>query len=206
MISKQVEIYSNNSLVFARNIIDKTIVDNKTISNVIVPNTYLNNIVLDKENLLSETNNAIVSSNSSITKNVYEAIYLNFVNNITSKGILEDSGEATNLTINSDINSYITENINIGTEENCQDTSMGWLVVNYSDGTTMTNSINWELDNSDEYKYKYTFALDVQKEITSYAIKSYDMQKTYYTAINNTYPTQLEVGNVYTITQSVSVS
>lgn len=206
MLPEQSAIYSNNALLFARDILNKTIIDNKTISTVVVPNTYLNNIPLVLETLISETGNLMVSQTTPITKNIYEAVYLNFVNNITSKGILEDSGDPIDLTINSDTNSYVTENINTGTEENCQDTSMGWLVVNYSDGTTMTNSIAWELDDSDEYKYTYTFALDVQKEIASYEIKSYDMQKTYYTAINNTYPTQLEVGNIYTITQSVSVS
>lgn len=206
MLPKQSIIYFNASPIFARDILNKTIIDNKTISTVVIPNTFLNNADITNENLLSETNNVMVSQTTPITKNIYEAVYLNFVNNITSKGILEDSGEPIDLTINSDTNSYVTENINTGTEENCQDTSMGWLVVNYSDGTTMTNSIAWELDDSDEYKYTYTFALDVQKEIASYEIKSYDMQKTYYTAINNTYPTQLEVGNIYTITQSVSVS
>lgn len=206
MLPEQSAIYSNDALVFARDILNKTVIENKTISTVLVPNTYLNNISLVLETLTSETGNLMVRQTTPITKNIYEAVYLNFVNNITSKGILEDSGDSIDLTINSDTNSYVTENINTGTEENCQDTSMGWLVVNYSDGTTMTNSIAWELDDSDEYKYTYTFALDVQKEIASYEIKSYDMQKTYYAAINNTYPTQLEVGNIYTITQSVSVS
>lgn len=194
MLPKQAELYSNNSLVFARNIIDKTIIDNKTISNVIIPNTYLNNISLSKQNLLSETNIEMIGGIVQITKNIYESIYLNFINNIKSRVVFADGSSSNfNAQIPSNLNSYVNENINIGTKENANNISMRYVVINYEDETTITNPIDWQKTGD---AYRYDLVLDVQKEIISYEIKSNDLQQIYL----QVFPTSLEVGNVYKIT------
>ncbi len=197
-LPKQVEIYSNNSLVFARNIIDKTVIDNKTVSTTTIPNTYLNNINLDKENLLTETNVTMLSQNVPITKNIYESIYLSFINSITNRIYGADS-QTIEAQVPSNLNSYVTTNMNTGTQTNSENTSMGCLVVNYADGTTLTNNIFWTRVNG---QYQYTFALDVQKEIASYEIKSSNLQQTYYTVI----PSGLNVGSTYKFTETFYVS
>ncbi len=198
ILPKQVEIYSNNSLVFARNIIDKTVIDNKTVSTTTIPNTYLNNINLDKENLLTETNVTMLSQNVPITKNIYESIYLSFINSITNRIYGVDS-QTIEAQVPSNLNSYVNTNMNTGTQTNSENTSMGCLVVNYADGTTLTNNVLWTRVNG---QYQYTFALDVQKEIASYEIKSSNLQQTYYTVI----PSGLNVGSIYKITETFYVS
>jgi len=204
MIPEQIEVYSNNSLVFARNILDKTLIDNKTISTVVIPNIYLNGINMDGETLLSETNIELVNQSVPLTKNIYEMLYLNFINNITNTYYFVDyPSEALtpNIQISSTLNSYVNQNINVGTKENSESVSMGYMIVNYVDGTTIANPITWEIVNTSD-PYEYNFALDVQKEIVSYEIKSNDLQQTYI----EVFPTNLEVGNVYKITQYFNVS
>lgn len=209
LIPSKIRVYSNNSLMFARNIIDKTLIENKTVSTVIIPSSYLNNITLDKQTLLGETNMAIVEQNVPIVKNIYEAIYLNFIDRITSRSFLfgsSDQLQRAEMQIDSNTNSYVTQNINVGTLDNILDTMMGWLIVNYEDGTSTQNPIKWVYTYGTPNMYIFEFALDVQKAIISYEVKSYNLEQTYYRVFNNTYPTQLEVGKVYKIKQGFYVS
>lgn len=191
MISKQAEIYSNNTLKFARNVYNSTIYENQTNSTIVVPNSYLNDIELTKQILYGETNDEIVNNTETITKNIYEALYLNFINTIN----VVDEDTNTNYPSTA---SYINENINIGTEENYQDTSIGKLKVNK--GTdTFTTTITWRSLSGIE---KFTsFALVVDKEISSVDFLSSDETTTYYTL--NT--SNLEVGNTYLIQQKLRI-
>lgn len=190
LIAKQGTIYSNNSLVFARNLYNQTIYDNVSNSTVVVPNTYLNDMTLTQNNLLSETNVTMVTQNQPYTKNIYETLYLNFLN--TTTVIDEDTN--TNYPTAA---SYITTNSNTGTETNCQNTSVGTIKINKS--TPIYQNIYW--DAIDDTHKQTTITLYIDELIPSIDFVSNDKSTVYLTIDTS----DLEVGNIYTITQSLRV-
>lgn len=191
LIPKQAEVYSNNTLVFARNLYNLTINSNQSNATVLVPNSYLNGINLDKKSLLSETNSEIAKDEEPVTKNVYEALYINFINTINV--IDEDTNARYN-----DAGSYITTNINIGTENNCEQTYMGKIRINFQ-GSSRIENISWQ-NIDDTHKY-ISFALKVTTPILNIEIISNDTLTTY--MVINT--SNLEVGNTYVIKQKLRI-
>ena len=171
MLSKQAEIYSNNSLVFARNLYNKTINENITNSTVVVPNSYLNNINLDSQNLFSETNLELVTNNNTITKNIYETLYLNFINTINV--INEDTK-----VIYSNTASYINKNINTGTQNNCESSAIEKIRINYQSSSVVKN-ITWT--KIDDVHKQTDFALKINEPIINIDFISNDELKTYIT-------------------------
>lgn len=191
MLSKQAEIYSNNSLVFARNLYNKTINENITNSTVVVPNSYLNNINLDSQNLFSETNLELVTNNNTITKNIYETLYLNFINTINV--INEDTK-----VIYSNTASYINKNINTGTQNNCESSAIEKIRINYQSSSVVKN-ITWT--KIDDVHKQTDFALKINEPIINIDFISNDELKTYITIDTSS----LEVGNTYKITQKLRI-
>ena len=191
MLSKQAEIYSNNSLVFARNLYNKTINENITNSTVVVPNSYLNNINLDSQNLFSETNLELVKNNNTITKNIYETLYLNFINAINV--INEDTK-----VIYSNTASYINKNINTGTQNNCESSAIEKIRINYQSSSVVKN-ITWT--KIDDVHKQTDFALKINEPIINIDFISNDELKTYITIDTSS----LEVGNTYKITQKLRI-
>ena len=190
LVSQQGTIYSNNSLVFARNLYNQTIYDNVTNSTVVVPNSYLNDITLTQNNLLSATNVTMVTQNEPYTKNIYETLYLNFLNTIT----VIDEDTSTNYPLAA---SYITTNINTGTQTNCTNTSAGKIRINKS--TPVYQNIYWDaIDNT----HKQTIiTLYIDELIPSIDFISNDESTVYLTIDTSSF----EVGNYYTITQYLRV-
>lgn len=191
MLSKQAEIYSNNSLVFARNLYNKTINENITNSTVVVPNSYLNDINLDSQNLFSETNLELVTNNNTITKNIYETLYLNFINAINV--INEDTK-----VIYSNTASYINKNINTGTQNNCESSAIEKIRINYQSSSVVKN-ITWT--KIDDVHKQTDFALKINEPIINIDFISNDELKTYITIDTSS----LEVGNTYKITQKLRI-
>lgn len=189
--SKQAEIYSNNSLVFARNLYNKTINENITNSTVVVPNSYLNNINLDSQDLLAETNSKLVLSNNVVTKNIYETLYFNFINTINV--INED----TNISYPSTA-SYINENINIGSQNNCESSAVGKIRINEQNSSTIAN-ISWE--QIDDTHKQTEFALEFKNPIVSIDFISNDELITYISIDTS----NLEAGNIYNISQKLRI-
>lgn len=190
-VSKQAEIYSNNSLVFARNLYNKTINENITNSTVVVPNNYLNDVNLDSQNLLSETNLELVTNNNTITKNIYETLYINFINAINV--INEDTSVKYPSTA-----SYINQNINTGTQINCETSAIEKIRINYQNSSTIAN-INW--NNIDDMHKQTEFALKINEPIISVDFISNDELTTYITIDTSS----LEVDNTYKITQKLRI-
>lgn len=69
---------SNNSLIFARNLYNYKVYNNRAISILNVPNTSLNDTPIAKVNILGETNKDLLSNTQDIDKNIYEDLYINF--------------------------------------------------------------------------------------------------------------------------------
>jgi hypothetical protein len=152
-IPRKARLYSNGEMVFARNLYNTTILNSTTTNTLNVPNTLLNGINIDLSNLVSETNSVMVSKDTNIVKNIYENLFINFVN--TLNVIDEDTNNTYPGTAN-----YITQNINTGTEANCNNTFVGKVRINYS--TPITKRIIW-VWNEDHYETSY--GIDTREEV-----------------------------------------
>ncbi len=94
MVPQYANIYnSNNVVIFSRNLYNKTINNNITTSTIEIPNLYLNDITLTKKNLISKTNNVLNENISPLVKNIYESLYINFINTITIKDTNDPNNE-----------------------------------------------------------------------------------------------------------------
>lgn len=185
------EIYSNNSLVFARNLYNLTTNANQSNATVVVPNSYLNGIDLTSKNLLSETNSEMVIDTNTTTKNIYETLYLNFIN--TTNVINEDTNTSYPLAA-----AYITENINTGTQQNCETTTVGKIRLN-KNGSSEIREIYWE--TIDDTHKQTTIGITMTESVLSIDFISND-ETTIYSTIDTS---NLEVGNTYNITQSLRI-
>lgn len=201
ILPKKVQIYNNRpnivstdfnniyELIFARNLYNKTQSDNRTISTVEIPNTMLNNINLNKNKLIGVTNLDLVVDNNTITKNIYETLYLNYIN------IINVLDEDTNTPyINSAIK--VNNSINIGTQTSYENSACTKYRINYTDTTTQINNLEWLPINKYNKTTQITFYAD--KNITSVDLISED-ETTVYLSI----PVEVEIGKTYTIKQKV---
>ncbi|MEE3417887.1 MAG: hypothetical protein VZQ62_00940 [Methanosphaera sp.] len=190
-IPKQAEIWKNNSILFARNLYNSTINGNQTNSTIVIPNSYLNDIELTKQILYSETNSKIVENTETITKNIYETLYLNFINTIN----VIDEDTNTKYPISA---SYINQNINTGTEENCENTFIGKIKVNKGVNTFIINC-TWQQYAPIQFRTKFPIVFD--EDITSIDFLSNDETTTYYKLDTSSW----ETGKTYLITQYLRV-
>lgn len=81
---QKARIYSNGDLIFARNEYNVSALDSSYTATVEIPNIYLNSGTIEPIQLISKTNKVIVSDPTPLSKNIYEKVYLNFINSITS--------------------------------------------------------------------------------------------------------------------------
>ena len=193
LLPHQAEIYSNNKLVFARNLYNKTVSHNQTVSTVQVPNNYLNDIDLNNKILISETNTNLVNDTNVIQKNIYETLFINYINTIN---VID---EDTNTHFN-DSAEYINENINIGTETNYSNKMLSKIRINTNNGSKVQN-IYWQ--NVDDTHKKTIFSLYIDEMITSIDFISEDELYTYMTKDLTGF--EFNTGNIYTFTQYLRV-
>ena len=76
---------SNNNLIFARTLYNKSINGQTTTSSVLVPNLYLNDITIGGEKLVGKTYLEMIDQDEEIGKNEYEELFVNFAKGIISK-------------------------------------------------------------------------------------------------------------------------
>lgn len=194
LIPKQGEVYSNGKLVFARNLYNKTLNDNTTISTIQVPNSYLNDIDLNTKTLISETNTILINDTNVIQKNIYETLFLNYINTLN---VLD---EDTNL-IYKNTSSYINNNINTGTEINYSNSFISKIRINFQDNSMKIQKIFWQ--NIDSTHKKTLFSIYVKDYINSIDFISDDENTIYITKNMNDF--NLEIGKYYTITQFLRI-
>ncbi|HIT36921.1 MAG TPA: hypothetical protein IAB59_00350 [Candidatus Onthousia faecipullorum] len=193
LIPNSAEIYSNDSLVFARNLYNKTINNNTTVSTVEVPNTYLNNIDLTSKNLLSETNLTMVADTNVTQKNIYETMFLNFIN------VLQVAGR-NNVTqvLNQEASTYLNSAIN--TDDSYDNAKLyNKVIINYQDGSSKESS--YSLENTTETSTVIAFGLYIDKLINNAEIVSNDKTITYQTIDLSS----LELNKYYAIRQKMEV-
>lgn len=192
VVPYKAQIYSDNSLIFARNLYNFTINDNQSNATVVVPNSYLNDINITDQNLLSVTNTEIIKNTNTITKNIYETLYFNFLT--TLNVIDKDTNRQYPTTA-----AYITTNINTGTQVNCENTFIGKARINFNNNTSIVQTVLWE--TIDNFNKQTAFSLYITEPIKTIDFISDDELITYITIdVSN-----LEIGNTYLITQKLGI-
>ena len=188
--AKFLDILANDKIVFSRNLHNISTTNNYTIASVEIPNTYLNNINLGPSTLIGETGVPFLEDNTIFSKNIYETVYLNYINTINVK-----DNESVIQTIPG---RYINSNINVGTEENYNNSRCSKIRINYADNSVKTFDIGWI---TQDYTHKYCeFTINVDKEIKNLEFISNDESTTYITIQR-----ELEVGKAYTFKQYLKV-
>jgi len=183
------ELYSGNGIIFARSLYNKSTLNNVTASILEVPFNYINDISIDTQNLLSATQLEMIVNNNSITKNIYENLFINFINTLN---VIDEDTDTSFI----NVANYINTNINIGTQTNYNNTKCSKFRINYEDETTSINTLEWLPINKYNKTTQITFYAD--KNITSIDLISED-ETTVYLNI----PVEVEIGKTYTIKQKV---
>ena len=193
LIPNSAEIYSNENLVFARNLYNKTINNNTTVSTVEIPNTYLNGIDLTSKNLLSETKLDLTRDTNVTQKNIYETMFLNFINVLQ----VANRNNATQV-LNQEASSYLNNAIN--TDDSYDNAKLyNKVIINYQDGSSKESS--YSLENTTETSTVIAFGLYIDKLINNAEIVSSDKTITYQTIdLSN-----LELNKYYAIRQKMEV-
>lgn len=200
MIPNSVNLYDdNNNIIFARNLYNKVINGNITISTVEVPNTYINNIQIKNKELISSTNSLLVTDSVLLNKNIYEELFINFINTITIK----NNNNPNNSIINSIGSARLNNSVsNLADYDNAKITKYR---VNYANGTNEIVNIdpsNFFINSQATYgNYILTIYVPVEYKINSIELISNDEQTSYQTIDC----TSLLNGKYYTINQKLEV-
>lgn len=189
LISQKGEIFSEDKLVFARNLYNRTLNENTTVSTIQIPNNYLNGIQIDLKKLISQTNLDINNDTNTTSKNVYEMMFVNYIN--TLNVIDEDTG-----VMYPNSASSINTNINTGTSANYNDTFIGKVKINYS--TPTTENIVWQ--QIDDKHYQTNFTISTTEVPSSIEFISNDGTISYLTKV-----LQLEQNKSYVINQKIRI-
>lgn len=188
-IPRKARLYVGTKMLFARNLYNRTLNGNTATSSLQIPNTLLNDVTINVENLISETDSLINNKSLSITKNIYETVYVNFINTIN---VID---EDTNTTYQNAAN-YINLNINTGTKQNCDLSYVGKVAIKYSDKTIIQN-ISWVYN--DEH-YETSFTIDCTQGVPTIDFMSNDETTIYITK-----ELDVNVGSYYVVEQKIRI-
>ena len=184
---------NNNNLLLARSLYNVKVYNNQTIATVNVPNNLLNDTTISKENLYGETNYELVESEEDINKNVYENLYINFVNAIT----MENQNTSEYI---SNINGASRLNQSSSKELDYENAKASKVRVTYDDDTYYITSVNNSINDN---ICTYTIGVHVPSDtnIQKIEIISNDEATSYQTISG----LSLENNKYYIITQDVYV-
>jgi hypothetical protein len=182
----------NNEVIFARNLYDKTIINNTTESSIEVPNNYLNENIIQKQELMSKNNNILVSNNQPITKNIYEDLFINYFNTINVIDENNSSAPIINQIGAIRINNSVSNLIDY------EDAQCTKARINYADNTNQIKNLYW---NSIDDTHKQTIiSIYVDKPMLSIDFISNDE-----TTIYLTLPLNVEEGKYYVLNQKLRI-
>ena len=183
---------SDNNPVFARNLYNKTQNGATTTSTIEIPNNYLNDTMVTQKDLMSVNNNAIISDTNGFTKNVYETVYLNFVNTISVVN-QNEAQSVYNNAVATKLNTSINNPIDY------DDLKLTKYRINYQDGTNSVSNLQSTLQNDGIYQLLMTFYLG--KPADSLELISNDEQTSYliYNLAN------IEINKFYSFNQRVRI-
>lgn len=190
MIADTGLLYGEDGILFARDIYNNTMIEGTTTSTLQVPNTLLNDVNITQKKLLGETNTVLINDTRTITKNIYETLYINFIRSLAVKDEDTNTYYPTTAT-------YINQNINTGTKQNCEMSFVGKVRINYQDSTLM-QTLEWTF-NVDHYET--SFVIDTHDEIPT----SVDFMSNDETTIYITKNLTLQSNKYYKISQKLRI-
>ena len=184
---------TDNNLVFARNLYNLKVYNNQTMATLNVPNNLLNNVTISEEKLYGDTNYELIDSTQIINKNVYENLYINFVNAISMQNQNTDE-YSYNLPGSSRLNTSSSKDLDY------EKAKASKIRVSYSTGTEYISRATNEINNG-VCTYTIYLYVPVGENIQKIEIISEDEITTYQTISN----LNLESNKYYVITQDVHV-
>ncbi len=188
-VPRKARLFSNSEMIFARNLYNLTLNGATYTATVQVPNTMLNNVTIDQEDLISNTNSLLITNSQNIQKNIYETLYINFIQSFT----VTDEDTNTSYPVAA---AYVNQNINTGTQDNCNDSFVGKVKINYA--IPFTQNITWTYVTD---HYETTFLIDATNEAPSSIDFMSNDETTLYITKNLTFTT----GNYYLINQKLRI-
>lgn len=192
MIPNSGVLYDDNgNIIFARNLYNLNINGNTTISTIEVPNTFLNDVTIGEQDLISQTNGILNQETNTITTNIYENLDINFFNTLIMK-----NDNTPNEIINNEGASRL--NNSISQETDYSNATANKIRINYQDGTSLVSNVGTPTITNGVATY--TITIYVPKAITNIEIISND-EATSYQTITGTF----NINKYYTLTQDVRV-
>lgn len=135
LVPVKARIYNtNDEMIFARNLYNKVIYGNTTLSQLQIPNTLLNGITLKWEQLVSATSRPLALNSLDIEKNIYETLYINYYNKLL---IQNQNVEpyVSNLTASEILNNSVSNTTDYDNKKATK------YRLTFNDNTTEVNSI-----------------------------------------------------------------
>lgn len=191
----------NNNIIFARNLYNKTINKRITQSTIEIPNTYLNNTIINSQELDSKTNNVMVNNINTITKNIYETLFINFINTLQITNENDVNNHILNPTGATRLNISISDLIDY---DNAKATK---IRINYDDGTNLIRDVSNNIEDIRQVNlltftnYDFVVYNPANKNIKTIDIISND-ETTIYQTISNL---NFESNKYYNIMQPVQI-
>ena len=192
LVPNKARLYDNNNkMIFARNLYNKVINANTTISTLNIPNTNLNDVTIYNQSLIGETNYVLMNNQESITKNIYENLNINFYTTLKMINNNDIDNPIFNQNGSNRINSSVSK---LNDYNNAKATK---IRINYGDNTNKILNIDFTITARDCYT---EFMIYIDKEISSIDFISNDENTIY-----NTIRPQFDIGKYYKITQGLEV-
>ena len=184
---------SNDNLLMARNLYNVKVYNNQSMATLNIPNNLLNNETISKENLYGMTNYELMESTQEITKNVYENVYINFLNAISMQN-QNTSDYVYNLPGASRLN------LSSGKNFDYDNAKASKIRVTYDDNTYYVTSVPNSINNG-VCTYQIGIHVPSDKNVLKIEIISNDEITTYQTITN----LNLTNNKYYIITQDVYI-
>ena len=181
----------NNDVIFARNLYNKTISDRVTQSTIEIPNNYLNDVMIARQDLISETNSIMVDNNNIITKNIYETLFINFINTLQ----MINKNDLNNPILNPA--GAIRLNQSISQVQDYTSQKISKARINYADNSNEIIPISFTQVGS---VMRTEFTIYNSKGIINIELISEDEKTTYNTITGN-----FELNKTYTVSQDVTI-
>lgn len=197
----------NDKPIFARNLYNVIINNNITNSTLEVPNNYINDTNVKTQSLIGRSNIELVKNQSNFIKNIYETVYINFINKL----VIRNDNNLNNKILNpvgakrlNEAISYPVDRTDASVDNTIYNKSkLAKYRINYSDNTSLINEIDM---NSIEIVgtmgiIDIVVSVPADKSVISIDLISND-EATIYQKITGL---TLESEKTYEITQNVEV-
>ena len=162
-----------------------------------IGNNELNDNIIEREELIGETNTILNSVNQKITKNIYEKVNINFINNIQIKNANNENDVILNINGASRLNESILKTIDY---DNTKATKIRLIYNDETDKVFGLGDNQIEIIGEKLILYNFVVYNPSNKNIKTIEFISND-EKTIYQRINP----NLESNKYYNINQFVQI-